>query len=179
MDFYLGINYLAYDHNDKICRNQFSEIASNTPHSIPQKSLFTWNFWEVNAFIQESCEILTIENQHSWMSGPDDVIIVDHLFTSKCWSYHCHQHHFITIIIITIAMILILTSSNMLILSSTMKRVLAAINSLIPSKSSSNSARDLILMSLKWSSMEKCYEESWFRILRYFPGQLFIEHYIQ
>ena len=86
--------FLAYDHNDKICRDQFSEIASNTPHSIPRKSLFTWNFWEVNAFIQESCEILTIENQHSWMSGPDDVIIVDHLFTSTYWSYHCHHHHY-------------------------------------------------------------------------------------
>ena len=55
---------LAYDHNDKIGWNQYSEIASNIL-SIPQKSLFTWNFWEVNAFIQESCEILTIENQHS------------------------------------------------------------------------------------------------------------------
>ena len=48
-----------------------------------------------------------------------------------------------------------LTSSNMLILSSTMKRVFAAISSLIPSKSSSNSARDLILMSLKSQSYIK------------------------
>ena len=28
------------------------------------------------------------------MSGTDDVIIVHHLFTSKCRPYHCHQHHF-------------------------------------------------------------------------------------
>ena len=75
-------------------------------------------------------------------------------------------------ILITIVTLLILTSSNMLILSSTMKRVLAAINSLIPSKSSSNSARDLILMSLKWSSMKKCYEE------RYSPWQLYFQHHI-
>ena len=45
------------------------------------------------------------------------------------------------------------TSSNMLILSSTMKSVFAAISSLIPSKSSSNSARDLILMSLNSHSV--------------------------
>ena len=78
----------------KFVGTNFLKLPQIPPHSISQKSLFTWNFWEVNAFIQESCEILTIENQHSWMSGPGDVIIVDHLFTSKCWSYHCHQHHY-------------------------------------------------------------------------------------
>ena len=98
------------------------------------------------------------------MSGPDDVIVVHHLFTSICRPYHCHRHNHhkhllkhadlvIVIVIVNILIIIttmiILTSSNMLILSSTIKRVLAAINSLIPSKSSSNSARDLILMSLK------------------------------
>ena len=28
------------------------------------------------------------------MSGPDDVIIAHHLFTSICRAYHCHQHHY-------------------------------------------------------------------------------------